>query len=55
MRDGIWVPKPIGAIVRRTTGLTSIITGDTIVTNGQVPRLSPNSIQMFIPGGSENS
>jgi hypothetical protein len=54
MRDGIWVPKPIGA-VRRNTGLTSLITGDTISANGQVPRLSPSSLQMFIPGGSENS
>lgn len=54
MRDGIWVPKPISA-VRRPTGLISMVTGDTISTNGQVPRLSPNSIQMFIPGGSENS
>lgn len=54
MRDGIWVPKPIGA-VRRSAGLTSLITGDIILGNGETPRLSPNSLQMFIPGGSENS
>jgi NADH-ubiquinone oxidoreductase chain 2 len=53
MRDGIWTPKPAGA-VGRITGLFST-TGERILANGQIPRLSHNNLQMFIPGGRNNS
>jgi hypothetical protein len=53
MRDGIWVPKPVGA-VGRITGLFSN-TGDIILANGEIPRLNYNNLSLFIPGGRNNS
>jgi NADH-ubiquinone oxidoreductase chain 2 len=53
MRDGIWVPKPIGAI-RRIDGLRGP-RGEMILANGQLPILTPNNLSLFIPGGVNNS
>lgn len=52
MRDGIWVPKPIGA-VRRISGLISP-GGHEILANGEIPRLNDNNQRLFIPGGRDN-
>jgi len=42
LRDGIWVPKPIGA-VRRISGLIS-------PGGHEIPRLNDNNQRLFIPG-----
>jgi NADH-ubiquinone oxidoreductase chain 2 len=52
MRDGIWVPKPTGA-VRRIAGLISL-GGHEILANGEIPRMNDNNLRLFIPGGRDN-
>ena len=52
MQDGIWVPKPVGA-VRRLAGLITL-RGDLILANGQIAILSDTNLRLFIPGGINN-
>jgi NADH-ubiquinone oxidoreductase chain 2 len=54
MGNGIWIPRPTGS-VSSALGMYSATAGCVIRVNGQIPTLSQNRRQLFIPGGIHRS